>query len=220
MSAQAPRGGADAGPTTPGLGRGALDEFSGDALAAWLDEDTHLQEELLSDARSMLWRRGDAAELARQRKLLEGARKECMQHKWEEALELFTHALAVSEKVKASSTSSDPGGRGTLVHNIAFCLHCMGEFEAARGYYEQSLECFKKVTFPLHQKVINGLLYPERLAYELAYGGLNHNRIQMTKERLLDISSALVRRGRRVPFGLLLGQTADERWTRAETRNR
>ena len=66
MSAQAPRGGADAGPTTLGLGRGALDEFSGDALAAWLDEDTHLQEELLSDARSMLWRRGDAAELTRQ----------------------------------------------------------------------------------------------------------------------------------------------------------
>lgn len=123
-----------------------------------------------------------------ERKLLEEARKECMQHKWEDALELFTHALAVSEKVKASSINSDPGGRGTLVHNIAFCLHCMGEFEAARAYYEQSLECFKKVTFPLHQKVINGLLYPERLAYELAYGGLNHNRIQMTKERLLDIS--------------------------------
>ena len=66
MSAQAPRGGADAGPTTPGLGRGALDELLGDALAAWLDEDDDLQEELLSDARSILWRRGDAAELARQ----------------------------------------------------------------------------------------------------------------------------------------------------------
>lgn len=122
-----------------------------------------------------------------ERKLLEEARKECMQQKWEQALELFTHALAVSEKGKASVTS-DPGGRGTLVHNIAFCLHCMGEFEDARRYYEQSLDCFKRVTFPLHQKLINGLLYPERLAFELIYGGLNHNRIQMTKERLLDLS--------------------------------
>ena len=120
-------------------------------------------------------------------KLLEEARKCCMAQNWEEALELFTHALAVSEKSK-TGMGGDVGGRGTLVHNIAFCLHCMEEFDAAKAYYEQSLECFKKVSLPMHQKVINGLLYPERLAFELVYGGLNHNRIQMTKERLLDIS--------------------------------
>jgi tetratricopeptide (TPR) repeat protein len=120
-------------------------------------------------------------------RLLEEARKECLAQHYEEALNLFTHALAVTEKSK-SENNSDPGLRGTLVHNIAFCLHCKSEFEAAKAYYEQSLEMFKRVSLPMHQKVLNGILYPERLAYEAVYGGLNHNRIQMTKERLLDVS--------------------------------
>ena len=128
------------------------------------------------------------AELSRhEQKLLEEARKHCIAHRWDEALELFAHALAVTEKSK-TKFGGDAGGRGTLIHNIAFCLHCMGEFEAARAHYEQSLECFSKVTFPLHQRLLNGLLYPERVAFELMYGGLNHNRIIMTKERLLDLS--------------------------------
>ena len=118
-------------------------------------------------------------------KLLKEASKECFAQNWEEALLLFTNALAVSEKTKSCA---DPGTRGTFVHNIGFCLHCMGEFEAAKAYYEQSIECLQKVQFPLHTKVLNGILYPERLFFEAIYGGLNHNRIQMTKERLLDIS--------------------------------
>lgn len=120
-------------------------------------------------------------------KLLDEARKECLAAHYEEAINLFTHALAVTEKCKGGALD-DPGARGTLIHNIAFCLHCIGEFEAAKAYYEQSLELFKKVTFPLHTKLVTGLLYPERLVAEVMYGGLNHNRIQMTKERLLDIS--------------------------------
>ena len=120
-------------------------------------------------------------------KLLEEGRAACYKQQWEEALNLFTHALAVTEKSK-TEMSSDTGNRGTLVHNIAFCLHVMGEFEAAKAYYEQSIECFKKVHVPVYQKVLHGIMYPERLAFELLYGGLNHNRIQMTKERLHDIS--------------------------------
>ena len=89
----------------------------------------------------------------------------------------FTHALAVSEKSNSGSVNGDAGGRGALVHNIAFCLHLLGEFDAARIYYEQSLECFKKVSLPVHQRLLNGLLYPERMAFELMHGGLNHNRI-------------------------------------------
>ena len=118
-------------------------------------------------------------------KLLKEASKECYAQNWEEALNLFTNALAVSEKTKSCA---DPGTRGTFVHNIGFCLHCMGEFEAAKAYYEQSIECLKKVDPPLHRKLLNGVLYPERLVFEVIYGGLNYNRIQMTKERLIDIA--------------------------------
>ena len=118
-------------------------------------------------------------------KLLREASKECYAQHWEEALHLFTNALAVSEKTKSCA---DPGTRGTFVHNIGFCLHCMGEFEAAKAYYEQSIECLKKVQPPMSTKLMNGILYPERLVFEAIYGGLNHNRIQMTKERLIDIS--------------------------------
>lgn len=128
------------------------------------------------------------SELAKlEAKLLEEGRTACYKQEWDEALNLFTHALAVFEKSK-TEMATDSGNRGTLVHNIAFCLHVMGEFEAAKAYYEQSLECFQKIQLPMYQKVINGLLYPERLAFEALYGGLNHNRIQMTKERLLDLS--------------------------------
>ena len=128
------------------------------------------------------------SELARlENKLLEEGREACLKQQWEEALNLFTHALAVIEKSK-TGMAADAANRGTVVHNVAFCLHAMGEFEAAKAYYEQSLECFQNIQVPVYQKVINGLLYPERLAFEAVYGGLNHNRIQMTKERLLDVS--------------------------------
>jgi tetratricopeptide (TPR) repeat protein len=120
-----------------------------------------------------------------EQKLLKEASKAVYAQAWEEALNLFTHALAVSEKTQSST---DAGARGTFVHNIGFCLHCLGEFDAARAYYEQSIDCLRKAleTTPRTTKVLNGLLYPERLVMEFLYGGLNHNRIQMTKERILD----------------------------------
>ena len=120
-------------------------------------------------------------------KLLEEARKECLSRRYEEAINIYTHALAVSEKM-GSAVTDDPGGRGTLIHNIAFCLHCLGEFDAAKAYYEQSLEMFQEVKFPLAHKLVNGILYPERLIAEWVFGGLNQNRILLTKERLHDIS--------------------------------
>ena len=48
--------------------------------------------------------------------------------------------------------SADTGNRATLVHNIAFCLHALGEFDAAKAYYEQSLEGFKNVNVPFSTK--------------------------------------------------------------------
>ena len=127
-----------------------------------------------------------AVELTRlEGKLMKEASKAVYAQQWDEALNLFTHGLAVSEKTKSSA---DPGTRGTYVHNIGFCLHCMGEFEAAKAYYEQSIECLQKVEVPMSQKILNGVLYPERLVFEFLYGGLNANRIAMTKERILDLT--------------------------------
>jgi hypothetical protein len=37
--------------------------------------------------------------------------------------------LALSEKLPPSS---DEGYRGILIHNIGFCLHCLGELESAK----------------------------------------------------------------------------------------
>lgn len=124
------------------------------------------------------------AQLSRlEAKLMQEASKACYAQQWEEALNMFTHALAVSEKTKSST---DAGTRGTYVHNIGFCLHCLGEFEAAKAYYEQSIECLEKVEVPLGQKILNGVLYPERLVFEAMYGGLTKNRIAMTRERIVD----------------------------------
>ena len=118
-----------------------------------------------------------------EQKLTKEGSKACFAQEFEEALNMFTHALAVAEKTKSNV---DPGTRGTYVHNIGFCLHCLGEFEAAKAYYEQSIELLNKVQVPLSTRFVNGVLYPERLVFEFIYGGLNHNRIQMTRERILD----------------------------------
>ena len=48
---------------------------------------------------------------------------------YEESLNTFTHCLAVTEKTRSSR---DATVRGAIVHNIASCLHHLGELEAAQ----------------------------------------------------------------------------------------
>ena len=55
------------------------------------------------------------------------------------ALQVFSHALAVSQQQHSSTELS----RAAIVHNIGYCLHAQGEFEAARTYYEQALDAFR-----------------------------------------------------------------------------
>ena len=57
------------------------------------------------------------------------------QKDFEGALNTFTHCLAVTEKTRSAK---DATVRGAIVHNIASCLHNMGELEAAKAYYEQA----------------------------------------------------------------------------------
>ena len=49
---------------------------------------------------------------------------------YEQSLNTFTHCLAVTEKTRSSK---DATVRGAIVHNIASCLHHLGELEAAQA---------------------------------------------------------------------------------------
>ena len=93
------------------------------------------------------------------------------QQKYEEALNTFTHCLAVTEK---SRSSMDHAVRGAVVHNIASCLHNLGELEAAQAYYEQAIDAFRRAKTPALEKMI--------------YGDPNKRRVEFVKERLVDIS--------------------------------
>ncbi len=90
--------------------------------------------------------------------------------KYEEALNTFTHCLAVTEKTRSSK---DLAVRGAIVHNIASCLHHLGELEAAQDYYEQAIGSFEKAETPALERIM--------------YGDANKRRVDFVKERLIDI---------------------------------
>jgi len=121
-----------------------------------------------------------------QNTLLEQAQQCCYEKKWEEALNNFMQCLALSDKIGYVGD----GFRGILIHNIGFCLHCLGEFEAAKAYYEQSIECLEREERekPLMKRVLNVALAPEQLALNIFFGSVTDNRIRMTKERLVDVT--------------------------------
>eukprot|EP00966_Prymnesium_polylepis_P024340 560447-Prymnesium_polylepis.1 len=87
--------------------------------------------------------------------------------------------LALSEKLPRTN---DEGYRGILVHNIGFCLHCLGELEAAKAYYQQSIDLLEReqAEMPVAKRVLNGLMYPDQLVTSALYGSPHANRIRMT----------------------------------------
>ena len=93
------------------------------------------------------------------------------QRKFEEALNTFTHCLAVTEKTRSAT---DHAVRGAVIHNIASCLHNLGEMESAQAYYEQAIDAFKKAKTPMLERAF--------------YGDANKRRVEFVKERLVDIS--------------------------------
>ena len=64
--------------------------------------------------------------------------------------------------------------RGAIVHNIASCLHHLGELEAAQAYYEQAIQAFERAKTPFLERMM--------------YGNTNQRRVDFVKERLIDIS--------------------------------
>jgi len=101
------------------------------------------------------------------------ARKKFHQRKFEEALHGFQYSLAVAEKTTSARKSSKTAEYGALLHNIASCLHCLGDFASAKAYYERALTAFDGPP-------------PSRLSY-LVYGDVDRKRSDFVRERLLDI---------------------------------
>ena len=99
---------------------------------------------------------------------------------FDDALNLFTHALAISEK------TGDAATQASIIHNIGFCLHCLGEFEAAKAYYTQALEKVQRLQPSLSDTL--------RSIGSLWNGGtdVNSSRILHIKERLFDVERGLL----------------------------
>ena len=116
------------------------------------------------------------------------------QGNFDDALDIFTHALAVSEKAqevhdrplsertltahawrKVVNEKKQCQGQGLIIQNIGYCLHCIGELEAARAYYKQALEILAK------SRRANAFIDWWR------YGEETEAKIQAIKARLNDI---------------------------------
>lgn len=101
------------------------------------------------------------------------ARKKFHQHKFEEALHGFQYCLAVAEKTTRSGKGPKIAEYGAMLHNIASCLHCLGDFATAKTYYERALAAFDGPA-------------PSRISY-LLYGDVDRKRCEFVRERLVDI---------------------------------
>ena len=84
-----------------------------------------------------------AREDARQRafSLLEEGREHCNAQRFHEALHAFTSSLTFCEAVGVSVHAA-------ALHNVGHCLQSLGEFSAARPYYERALALFVRSSPP------------------------------------------------------------------------
>ena len=70
---------------------------------------------------------------------------------------------------------------GAILHNIASCLHCIGDFDAARAYYEHALAVFDARAGPT--RFMPG---PSRI-WTVVYGDIDQKRRDFVRERLVDV---------------------------------
>lgn len=103
--------------------------------------------------------------------LLSEAKDLFHREQFEEALGRFTHGLSLVEKTR---TAKDLTVRGAILHNIASCLHHLGQYDAAQEYYQQAIQAFTKCKTPLHERLL--------------HGNMNQRRLDFVKSRLIDIS--------------------------------
>lgn len=138
-------------------------------------------------------------------KLLNEAEATAAAGEWEEALNVFTHALAVSEKVRTLADSAlQASTQAAVVAHIGTCLHHLGELEAAKAYYEEAITSLRKLRPPTYERWfvsalgrVSGVMPPD----------VNHERFLFLKGRLHDIELG------RAPEAEYRGECGDSRWT-------
>ena len=81
--------------------------------------------------------------------LLDEAEDFCVVGDWEAGLNVYTHALACGEKIAARVCERpDVANQAAILMHMGSCLHHVGELDAARAYYEQSVEALKDLKMP------------------------------------------------------------------------
>ena len=121
-----------------------------------------------------------------QNRLLDEAEDCGVAGEWEAALNVYTHALAVSEKL-AGIVRDRPevAVQAAIVMHLGGCLHHLGELEAAGAYYEQSIQGLQRLRTPAYERWlveaigrVSGVAPPD----------ITHARVQFLKSRILDVT--------------------------------
>ena len=138
-------------------------------------------------------------------KLLDDAEATAAMGSWEEALNIFTHALAVSEKMCGTTDSATQAStQAAIVSHIGTCLHHLGELEAAKAYYEEAIASVRRLRTPTYERWFTNAL--GRVS-GVAPPDVNHERVQFLKSRLHDIDLG------RLPEREYHGECGPSRWT-------
>ena len=139
-------------------------------------------------------------------RLLDDAEATACTGDWEEALNIFTHALAATEKLRATPGGDTPTAASTqacIVMQIGNCLHHLGELESARAYYEEAIASIKRIRQPSYERWFTAAL--GRMS-GVPPPDVSHTRIQFLKGRLHDLEFG------RAPEGEYRGEMGG-RWT-------
>ena len=111
----------------------------------------------------------DALEAVLGRLILD-ARKHFHNRDFEQALTVFRHSLSIAEKTASKGTHAE---YGAIMHNVASCLHCLGDFEGAKEHYLAAMAAFQK--------------HPPSRVWTALYGDVDKRRCEFVRERLVDI---------------------------------
>lgn len=143
--------------------------------------------------------------LSLEKRLLDQAEVTAGAGEWEEAVNVFTHALAVTEKLRAAAdTTVYATTQAAIVSHIGTCLHHLGEFEAAKAYYEEAITSIQRLRTPSYERWLTSAL--GRLS-GVPPPDLNHARVQFLRGRLLDLEFD------RMPEEEYHGEFGPSRWT-------
>ena len=99
--------------------------------------------------------------------LIDEARYLCTAEQWAPAFDTFRRALALCERDRAVAAA--------VLHNMGRCLQSLGEFEAAKGYYEEALSAL----CAMRSSALRG---------SAVAADAHNSRITFVKERLFEVA--------------------------------